>query len=143
LNGRKNQIGIAADKIMPYAPPRKTVDETPWKCYGSIEITCPHCGHEHTESYTFHEGEGSGFDMECEECAKSFWVEIDYSIDYTSWAYAEDKKEDNSNPEQPDSARQEKESETDVSQNFGQPDSEGRSPDSVQEAQGQSTGTHQ
>ena len=80
--------------------------------------------------------------MTCEECDKSFWVEIEYSIDYTSWAYAEDKEKDNSNSEQPDSARQEKGTEAEVSQNFGQPDSEGRSADSVPPAQGEPTGAH-
>src|SRR5471030_2752518 len=94
---------------MPYAPSRKIVNQTPYKCYGSSEITCPYCGREHTESYTFHEDEGAGFDMECEECSKSFWVDIEYSIDYTSWAYEENDK---------------------VSQNLGQSDTEGNSVDS-------------
>ena len=121
---------------MPYASSRKTVNETPGECYGSAEITCPYCGHEHTESYSWHEGEGSGFDMECEECAKSFWVDIEYSIEYYSWAYA-DEKENNSNAEQPDSAQQRIE-ETEDGKNIGQPDSEGRSADSVPPAQGES-----
>jgi transcription elongation factor Elf1 len=118
---------------MPYAPSRKTVYETPWKCYGSTEITCPHCDHEHTESYTFHEEEHHGFDMTCEECDKSFWVVIEYSVEYYSWAYADENKKD-TNAEQPDSARQEKDSETKVSEDLGQPVTEGRSSGSISPA---------
>lgn len=72
---------------MPYQPPKKTVDETPGECYGTEEVVCPHCKHEHNESWAFHEGEGSGFDVQCEKCEQTFWVEIEYSTSYTAWAY--------------------------------------------------------
>lgn len=75
--------------------------------------------------------------MDCEECAKSFWVDIEYSIDYTSWAYADEKEKDDSNAEQPDSAQQRTE-ENEDGKNIGQSDSEGRSADSVPPAQGES-----
>jgi transposase-like protein len=76
---------------MPYAPPRPTQDET--LVWGEDEIVCPFCDHKHSESWTWHEGEGSGFEMECEECDKKFWVELEYSVSYTCWKYKEETNE--------------------------------------------------
>ena len=74
---------------MPYKSLKETVDETPSECYGSDEIVCPHCGHKHEESWAWHEEDGSSFDMDCEECLKGFWVDIEYSVSYTTWAHKE------------------------------------------------------
>lgn len=46
-------------------------------------IVCPHCGHKHED-----DGDGWGpnnsTEMECSACSKPFFVERDFSVEYTT-----------------------------------------------------------
>jgi len=51
------------------------------------EIVCPHCGHEHCDSYETSKNEdGSSGKMECDECGKVFTWECRVSVTYCTEA---------------------------------------------------------
>ena len=46
------------------------------------DVKCPHCGHkEDYELWEVLERDGDTFEQECEECCKSFTVELVLSLD--------------------------------------------------------------
>ena len=49
------------------------------------EVTCPHCGYEFSDSWEMREG-----DDDCPECEKTFEIEINTSITYTTRKGAEE-----------------------------------------------------
>ena len=50
------------------------------------EIVCPHCGHKHEDGgdWTWSTNDTCN-GMECTACEKSFSVERDFSVSYTTW----------------------------------------------------------
>lgn len=61
-------------------PEEKEID-----CLGTDEIVCPHCGHEHGDSWEyFTHGNGNEREADCVECEKRFLVSAEYSVTYFS-----------------------------------------------------------
>lgn len=56
---------------------KKLIDE--YKRSNESEIVCPFCGN----SYHPDELDGS-FEDECGECEKTYWVEVDYSVSFST-----------------------------------------------------------
>ncbi len=47
---------------------------SPSGCDYTTEIVCPHCMHEHEDSWEWSEGTEGDFDGECRKCGKAFQV---------------------------------------------------------------------
>jgi transcription elongation factor Elf1 len=48
------------------------------------EVTCPHCGHEHSDSFEYGHPASDTGTADCDECGKSFKWQCEYTITYTT-----------------------------------------------------------
>lgn len=46
------------------------------------EIVCPHCGYEFGDSWEYDEDDGEM--IECQDCDKSFRLDVNYTVSYVS-----------------------------------------------------------
>jgi transcription elongation factor Elf1 len=58
-------------------------------CAGTPEVVCPHCGHEHSDSYEWvRDAARPSYSVECESCERPFRFTVDYEISYSSYVPA-------------------------------------------------------
>lgn len=61
-------------------------------CTATSEVVCPHCGHEHSDSWEIgHHSDSSSVEMECHECEKKFSFERETDVTYNSFIPAPKK----------------------------------------------------
>lgn len=48
------------------------------------EVVCPHCGHEHSDSWDFF-SDSNTIEIECDRCEKEFGCERDFTTTYNTW----------------------------------------------------------
>lgn len=59
----------------------------PFDTDGTQEMVCPHCGHEHGDTWElFSDIHSNTATTDCDECGKIFEVEANWSVDYTTRA---------------------------------------------------------
>lgn len=67
------------------------------------EIVCPHCGHEHSDSWEMgRERDDESFETECAECEQKMTVERHYDVTYNTEIYVPPVKRKRDDPPPPD-----------------------------------------
>ena len=54
--------------------------------FATQEVVCPHCGHEHQDSFEFHRNSTLSFNVqaECDKCEKIFYFDVEFQPYYYS-----------------------------------------------------------
>lgn len=65
---------------------REHFDETTELLYcNEANIKCPYCGYEHPDSWEFERDGVKNNSYECDSCGREMWVEMEISVDYTTY----------------------------------------------------------